>query len=149
MPKKQVEINIWNWVFSAIFYFRKSFFDKNMVSPQDKYSWQELFKSARLFFFFFFDPPFQNVGLKVVPYKQKRERLMFLKKQLRIETKIYRQVSLINRFSGNFLKNLFVTSYLSSPAKFMAQKMFCIKDFYSKHYQLSRFLRIYSYFKNL
>ena len=45
---------------------------RNIVSPPDKYPWQKLFKSPQALIFFW-SPPFQNLGLKVIPSSGKGE----------------------------------------------------------------------------
>ena len=45
---------------------------RNIVSPPGKYLWQELFKSPQALIFFLIHPPFQNLGLKVVPPAERK-----------------------------------------------------------------------------
>ena len=73
---KQEKINILNWAIKAIFYFKKSFFTRNIARPPSKYLWQELFKSSWAFTFFS-DHPFSKSGKKVV-FPNRKERGLIL-----------------------------------------------------------------------
>ena len=54
--------------------FLKSFFDKKHTKRPGKYPWQELFKTPQALIFFGI-PPFQNLGLKVVPRPAERRSI--------------------------------------------------------------------------
>ena len=73
---KQEKINILNWAIKTIFYFKKSFFTRNIARPPSKYLWQELFKSSWAFTFFS-DHPFSKSGKKVV-FPNRKERGLIL-----------------------------------------------------------------------
>ena len=67
---KQANINIWNRALKYIFYFTKSLLTRSILSPTGKYLWQKLFFLPGTHFFLI--PPFQNLGLKVVPQQKGR-----------------------------------------------------------------------------